>query len=96
MFVMRSCGGGPVGGAASKRCSAGAAVCASEGCGRARLTLSGSAPHITAGSSTGSSSLVGMKGECPSSMSLSDLPLSNASNDNSVNNDDLSHEESFS
>lgn len=62
---MRSCGGGPVGGDASKRCKAGAGdvVCVSEGCGLARLTLSGSAPHITAGSNTGSSSLEGMNGE---------------------------------
>lgn len=94
---MRSCGGGPVGGATSRRCRAGAGdvVCASEGCGLARLTLSGSAPHITAGSSTGSSSLVGMNGELPSSIS-SDLPLSKVSNDKSVNNGDRSHEESFS
>lgn len=95
---MRSCGGGPVVVAVSKRCSAGAGdvVCISVGCGLAMLTLSGKAPHITAGSSTGSSSLVGMNGEFPSSMSLSDLLLSKASSDSSVNNDDCSHDDSFS
>lgn len=51
---------------------------------------------MTAGSSTGRSSVRGMNGEFPSSMSLSDLALSKASNDNSVNNDDCSHDESFS
>lgn len=60
------------------------------------LTLSGSAPHMTAGSRTGSSSLVGMNGEFPSSMPLSDLVLSKASNDNSVNSEDCSQDESFS
>lgn len=60
------------------------------------LTLSGRAPHMTAGSNTGSSSLVGMNGEFPSSMSLSDLVLSKASKDNSVNSDDCSQDESFS
>lgn len=89
--MMRSWGGGPVGGAASRRCSAGAGdtLWLSVGCGLARLTLSGRAPHMTAGSRTGSSSLVGMKGACPSSISLS-------SSDSSVSNDDLSHDESFS
>lgn len=82
----------------SRCCSAGAddTVCVSEGWGRARLTLSGSAPHMTAGPNTGSSSLVGIKGEFPSSISLSDFVLSNASKDSSVNNDDCSHDESFS
>lgn len=83
--------------AVSKRCSAGAddGVCVSVGWGLARLTLSGRAPHMT-DSKTGSSSLGGMKGEFPSSMSLSDLLLSNASSDRSVNNEDCSHDESFS
>lgn len=84
--------------AVNRRCSAGAGevVCISVGCGLAMLTLSGKAPHITAGSKTGSSSLAGMKGEFPSSMSLSDLLLSNASSDSSVNNEDCSQDESFS
>lgn len=96
MLVMRSCGGGPVVGAVSRRCSAGAGegLCVSVGCGLAILTLSGRAPHMTAGSSTGSSSLIGMNGEFPSSPS--DLVLSNASKDNSVNKDDCSQEDSFS
>lgn len=83
--------------AVSKRCNAGAdVVCASVGWGLARLTLSGKAPHITAGSKTASSSFVGIKGEFPTSISLSDLLLSNASRDSSVNKDDCSHDESFS
>lgn len=85
-------------GAASKRCNAGACdvVCVSEGWGLAKLTLSGKAPHITADSSTGSSSVKGMNGEFPSSISLSDLVLSNASSDNSVNNVGCSHDDSVS
>lgn len=83
--------------AVSRRWSAGAGeACGSGGCGLAILTLSGRAPHMTAGSSNGSSSVVGMNGELPSSMSLSDLLLSNASSDNSVNNEGCSQDESFS
>ena len=84
--------------AVNRRCSAGAGdvVCISVGCGLAMLTLSGKAPHITAGSSTGSSSLTGMNGELASSTSLSDRLLSKASNDSSVNKDDCSQDESFS
>lgn len=92
---MRSCGGGPVGGAASKRCSAGAGLWSSDGCGLACLTLSGNAPHITAGSKSGNSSVVGINGEFPSSMSLSDLLL-NASNDSSVKREDCSQDDSVS
>lgn len=82
----------------NRRCSAGAGevVCISVGCGLAMLTLSGKAPHITAGSNSGSSSLTGIKGELSPSRPLSDLLLSKASNDSSVNNEDCSHEESFS
>lgn len=80
----------------SKRCNAGAGdVCVSEGCGLAWLTLSGRAPHMTAGSSTGSSSLIGINGELLSSIS-SDLVLSKASSDSSVSNEDCSQDESFS
>lgn len=95
---MTFCGGGPVVVVINKRCNAGTGdvVCGSDGCGLAKLTLSGRAPHITAGSKSGSSSLVGINGECPSSISLSDLVLSNASRDRSVNNEDCSHDESFS
>lgn len=87
-----------MGAAASRRCNADAldTFCDSEGWGLARLTLSGKAPHMTADSRTGSSSLVGMNGEFPSSMSLSDRPLSNASSVNSVNREDCSHDDSVS
>lgn len=84
-------------GAARRRCSAGAgdADCISVGWGLAWLTLSGKAPHMTAGSNTGLSSFIGINGEFPSSMSLSDLALSNVSRDSSVNNDG-SHDDSVS
>lgn len=84
-------------GAASRRCSAGAGDtdCISVGWGRAWLTLSGSAPHITAGSNTGRSSFIGINGEFPSSISLSDLALSNVSRDSSVSKDG-SHDDSVS
>lgn len=92
-----------MGGAASKRCSAGAgeAFCVVVGCGLAILTSSANAAHMTAGSRTGgsrtgSSSVRGINGECASSMSLSDLALSNASKESSVNIDDCSHDESLS
>lgn len=51
---------------------------------------------MTAGARSGSSSVVGMNGEFPSSTSLSDLLLSKASNDSSVKSDDCSHDDSFS
>lgn len=93
---MRSCGGGPVGGAANKRCNAGAGdvFSDSEGCGLAILTFSGKAPHITAGSKTGSSSVIGMYGDFATSSSQSDR-LSK-SRDISVSIEDCSHDKSVS
>lgn len=87
-----------MGGPANKRCSAGAGdVCPSDGCGLAILTLSGRAPHITAGAITGISSPFGMNGDFTSSTSPSDCAaFSMASKEKSVNSDDGSHDESVS